>query len=76
MGNVLFTEGDRAGTGTKQAGNRFQYRRFSCTVGTDQSNDLTRIYMKGNVLDGMDLSVIDIDIINLQHCYQPSFRPR
>ena len=39
---------------------------FASTVGTDQGDDLALIHLEGDVLDGVDVAVIDVDVINFQ----------
>ena len=37
------------------------------TVGADEGDYLPLVYLKGDVLDGMDGAVIDVDALYLQH---------
>ena len=57
---------DVAGLGLQQAGNGLQGGGFTSTVGTDQGDDLALIHLEGDVLDGVDVAVIDVDVINFQ----------
>ena len=57
---------DVAGLGLQQAGNGLQGGGFASTVGTDQGDDLALIHLEGDVLDGVDVAVIDVDVINFQ----------
>ena len=57
---------DIAGLGLQQAGNGLQGGGFASTVGTDQGDDLALIHLEGDVLDGVDVAVIDVDVINFQ----------
>ena len=50
----------------EQAGNGLQGGGLTGTVGTDQGHDLPFVDLKRNVLDGVDVAVIDVDVINFQ----------
>ena len=57
---------DVAGLGLQQAGNGLQGGGLAGTVGTDQGDDLALIHLKGDVLDGVDVAVVNVDVIDLQ----------
>ena len=53
--------------GVQQAGDGLQGGGFSCTVGTDQGDDLALVDLERDVLHGVDVAVIHIDIVYFQH---------
>ena len=57
---------DIAGLGLQQAGNGLQGGGLAGTVGTDQGDDLALIHLEGDVLDGVDVAVVNVDVIDLQ----------
>ena len=56
--------GDLAAGQLEQAGDGMHGGGFASTVCTDQSNDLAFVHMERNILDGVDGTVINIDIFN------------
>ena len=67
VGDVLPQKLDAAGTGVHHAGDGFQGGGFSGAVGADQGHHLAGAHLEGDVLQCMDLAVVDVDILNLQH---------
>ena len=67
MGDGISQEGDAAGLWMHQAGNRFKHRGFAGAVCADERNDFTLVYFKGNAFDGMNLAIVNMDIVNLEH---------
>ena len=69
VGDILAVEGDGAGLGTKQAGDGLEGGGLTGAVGTDEGDDLALVDLKGDILDGMDGAVIDVDILYFQQCH-------
>ena len=67
VGDILVQKTDAAGFWMQQAGNRFQGGGFTRAVRTDQRDGFSLMDFKGNALDGMNGTVVDMDLINLQH---------
>ena len=44
-----------------------QSGRLTCTVGSDQGDDLSLIYFKADAFDGVNTSVIYVNIIYFKH---------
>ena len=55
-----------AGLGFQQAGDGLQGGGLTGTIGTDQGDDLALIDLEGNALDGVDVAVVNVDVIDLQ----------
>ena len=55
-----------AGLGFQQAGDGLQGSGLTGTIGTDQGDDLALIDLEGNALDGVDVAVVNVDVIDLQ----------
>ncbi len=66
--------GRRRVLGCEQAGNGLQGGGLTRTVGADQGDDLALVHLEGDVLYGVDVAVIDVDVIHLQHGL-PSLSP-
>ena len=66
-GDVLALVGDGAGLGVQQTRDGFQVGGFARAVGADQGDDLAFVHMEGDVLDGVDGAVVDVDAFNAQH---------
>ena len=64
-----------AGFGAQQSRNGFQVRAFACAVGTDEGNDLALVHRKADVVQGVDVAVIHIDAVHLQHSFTHGFTP-
>ena len=64
---ALAQELDGAGMGGEQTCDGLQDGGLSGTVGADEGDYLPLIYLKGDVFDGMDGAVIDVDALYLQH---------
>ena len=56
--------GDLAAGQLEQAGDGVHGGGFASTVCTDQSNNFSFVHMERNILDGVDGTVINIDIFN------------
>src|SRR5574344_171163 len=41
-----------------------QKSRLSGTIGTNESNDFTFVYIHGNTSKGLDVSIVDADVID------------
>ena len=74
VGDVLIHKGDSPASGVHQTGYSLQNGTLSGAVGTDQRHNLTLIDLKGYALDGMDSSVIHMNIVDFQqHITRPPF---
>ena len=67
MGNVFAHKLDGAGLGAQQARDGLERCGLTSTVRTDQSNDLALVDVKGDVLDGVDGAVPDVDVVDGKH---------
>ncbi len=66
-GEVLALEGDRAGHRAQQARDGAQGGRLAGTVGADQRDDVALVDVEGDALDGLDLAVGHLEVLDLQH---------
>ena len=57
-------EVDRAGFCAQQTGDRIQDSALAGAVRADQRNDLAFVDLKGNTLDGVDRTIVDVNIID------------
>ena len=67
VGNHFSFKGDRTGAGLQNARNCIQGCGFTCTVCTDQGDNLPLIDIKGDILNGVDRTVINVDAVYMQH---------
>ena len=67
MGNVLAHKLDGAGLGAQQARDGLERCGLAGTVGTNQGHDLALVNVKGDVLDGVDGAVPDVDVVDGKH---------
>ena len=67
--NVLALEHHRAALRGQQTGHSVQRGRFSGAVGADQCHDLAFVDPEGNIVQGMDQTIINIQIADFQHCH-------
>ena len=65
--DILAAEGNAAAAGMHQTGHGLQNGALASAVCTDQSHDLTLANFKGNTLDGMDGTVVNMNIVDFQH---------
>ena len=73
---ALAHELDGAGVGGQQSGHRLQDGGLTRAVGPDEGDYLPLVDLEGDALDGVDGSVIDVDVVHLQngvHPLLPSF---
>ena len=68
VGDVLAQKLNGAGAGAEHAGNGFEGGGLACAIGADERHHLAGLDLEGDVLEGMDFAVVDVDIINLEHC--------
>ena len=79
VGKGLAQEGDGAGPAVQQARDGIQRGGFARAVGADEGDDLTLLHLEGNVLDGVDAAVVDVEVFRFQdgiHAYAPFCLPR
>ena len=60
----------------EQTGDRMHRRGLAGAVGADQRNNFTLVHMEGNIPDGMDGTVEDIDILDGKHLPHRQSPPR
>ena len=73
MGNAFPIEQYFSRFGPQKSGNGFEGRGFSGAVCADKSNDLTVVYVEGNVLESVNVAVIYVDAVDLKPCQPPPF---
>src|SRR5665213_3200290 len=65
-GDVPALEGDLALARVEEARDRLEGRRLPRAVGPDQGDDLAPADLQGDALEGMDLAVIRMDVVEPQ----------
>ena len=53
-----------------QACNRMKDRGLSGSVGSDEGDNLTFVYLEGNVTQRMNQAVVNVDVLDFEHCHK------
>ena len=68
--NILSLIGNGTRFRRDQAGNGLQSRCLSCTVCSDQGDDLSLVYLKLDSLDCLDHTIVDFQVFYLKYCHR------
>ena len=72
LADILSVVGHMTALGLDQSCNGLERGGLPGTVGTDQGNDLTLSYMEGDILDGMDHTIVYIQIFYFKYIFHPT----
>ena len=75
IADVVSLKNDAPRLGAQQAGDGLQGGGLAGAVGPDEGDDLPLVHVEGDVLDGVDGPIVDVDVLHIQQRVhgQPSF---
>ena len=74
----LPSKSDMAAAGLEQAGDGVERGGLARAVGADEGDDLALVDLEGDALDGVDVAVVDVHVLDFEKAHWPSsfLRPR
>src|SRR3954447_5190256 len=76
LGDLLAVEADRALARRRQPGDRAERRGLARSVRADQGDDLALLHRQRDALDGGDVAVVGVDVVQFEQRHQPPCFPR